>query len=905
MDYRPPRPDQPYAWDDERLSAYLDGELSAPEQAQLEARLVVDPELRQMVDELRAVRQQLEILPEYRLQATFAEQVLRRAEQEMLLSPLGSETVVSSALNTATAALPIPAAAVQPVIAPLPNRSTARRWQRGVIWTAVAAAAVLLLIVTNRPRGPEQDHVARHDLPEGVAVETGAAKVNTGNTPSPAAKGAVADSAALPALSVDAAHGFGTTPADKDQQQNQRNGIANKYGDVVAPTEQGQNEAQMPLRKQSTPSPTIPSNDGPENNSPANISPAVPPAVASSPMNAAPKPADAAAVNPDPNQMARAADVKGLNPTTQGKMLLKSQAAAPSSALQEKQFAQLRGQLPTELAAFLASDEFSKLGIPRDEKNTSTPAEDQVLVVYLTPRPEPQGDRSFESLLASNSIELADKSLAQPQSQNRLRTFASPSSQPVNPLKEPLAKATSDKKQAAGAKDRAPADMREAGTTEGAGNGPEVDGKIVAPASDSATDDNKSSGNELYYLEAEADQVEDLLRQLRAAPNRFSRLSVAGRGLPERADRTNLRDEKSPAPQSSPAAEKTENNLADSKRGTGNVITGSEQPAQQQPLAQKQFVQGAPPAPQFDARSAGAAAPPATPVAEPAAIPFAAPAPAAPVPPPMTALPSKALPAAAAPAPSAVPSDAPAVMVESAPSTAGLSSAGQATESPSNDGTRKAGADKEGLRAGAQGGRRALQMDKSLQHATGDRVIAYRLRGVESLKLAKNTDALGRGQVAGGGFGGGTGKAGKSEFDNAKASEAGKSDANGEPVAPMKPSAAAGEQKADGVAPGQAANSGNAALPAPPKADPIVAAPRELAEPEKRQEQQPLPKAEQASNPDRLPASGEAPSRVLTRNKEQVTAEEKAPTESVKKSATAPSKRVRVLFVIEHESTKD
>ncbi len=110
MDHRPPRPDQPYSWDDERLSAYLDGELSAPEQAQLEARLVVDPELRQLVDELRAVRQQLEILPEYRLQSTFAEQVLRRAEQEMLLSPVAREAA-SDSIAAATTAMPAVSAA--------------------------------------------------------------------------------------------------------------------------------------------------------------------------------------------------------------------------------------------------------------------------------------------------------------------------------------------------------------------------------------------------------------------------------------------------------------------------------------------------------------------------------------------------------------------------------------------------------------------------------------------------------------------------------------------------------------------------------------------------------------------------------------------------------------------------
>ncbi|MGC4005299.1 MAG: zf-HC2 domain-containing protein [Pirellulales bacterium] len=69
--------EQPYPWDDERLSAYLDGELTAPEYAQLESRLVVDPALRRTVDELCAVRRQLEFLPEYKLENDFAAAVLR------------------------------------------------------------------------------------------------------------------------------------------------------------------------------------------------------------------------------------------------------------------------------------------------------------------------------------------------------------------------------------------------------------------------------------------------------------------------------------------------------------------------------------------------------------------------------------------------------------------------------------------------------------------------------------------------------------------------------------------------------------------------------------------------------------------------------------------------------------
>src|SRR5688500_10211116 len=69
---------------EELLSAYLDGECTADEQVETEARIAASPELRQLVDDLRHVRASLEILPQHRLEANFAERVLRRAEREVL-----------------------------------------------------------------------------------------------------------------------------------------------------------------------------------------------------------------------------------------------------------------------------------------------------------------------------------------------------------------------------------------------------------------------------------------------------------------------------------------------------------------------------------------------------------------------------------------------------------------------------------------------------------------------------------------------------------------------------------------------------------------------------------------------------------------------------------------------------
>ena len=53
---------------DERISAYLDGELSADEQSRFEERLAESAELRQLVEELRALRGSLDLLPRHRRQ---------------------------------------------------------------------------------------------------------------------------------------------------------------------------------------------------------------------------------------------------------------------------------------------------------------------------------------------------------------------------------------------------------------------------------------------------------------------------------------------------------------------------------------------------------------------------------------------------------------------------------------------------------------------------------------------------------------------------------------------------------------------------------------------------------------------------------------------------------------------
>ncbi len=68
-------------FNEELITAYLDGELTADEQAQVEQTLQSDARLRQMHDDLRALRSSLQALPQQTLDASFAERVMRAARQ--------------------------------------------------------------------------------------------------------------------------------------------------------------------------------------------------------------------------------------------------------------------------------------------------------------------------------------------------------------------------------------------------------------------------------------------------------------------------------------------------------------------------------------------------------------------------------------------------------------------------------------------------------------------------------------------------------------------------------------------------------------------------------------------------------------------------------------------------------
>ncbi len=72
MDY------SPETFSEELISAYLDGELTAEEQASVEQTLAANAEFRQLADELRMLREGLQSLPRHQLPSDFSDQILGR-----------------------------------------------------------------------------------------------------------------------------------------------------------------------------------------------------------------------------------------------------------------------------------------------------------------------------------------------------------------------------------------------------------------------------------------------------------------------------------------------------------------------------------------------------------------------------------------------------------------------------------------------------------------------------------------------------------------------------------------------------------------------------------------------------------------------------------------------------------
>ena len=121
--------------ENELFSAYLDGELTATEQADVEQLLAASPDARQLLDELRALSSTLQSMPQYTLDDDLSGPVLRMAERRVLTG--GG----------------LPRRPVEPL------RNFRRRFlgSRALIWSTLAVAAALVVMIYGPEESPRLD----------------------------------------------------------------------------------------------------------------------------------------------------------------------------------------------------------------------------------------------------------------------------------------------------------------------------------------------------------------------------------------------------------------------------------------------------------------------------------------------------------------------------------------------------------------------------------------------------------------------------------------------------------------------------------------------------------------------------------------------------------------------------
>jgi len=125
----------------ELFSAYLDGELTAAEQAEVERLLASSPAARQLLDDLRALSATLQALPQQKLGKDLSRQVLQAIEQRKLAEPNLAE--IESL--------------------PMPQRPLSERFlnRRTLAWIGLTVAIAVMITINERRQavGPKADAV--------------------------------------------------------------------------------------------------------------------------------------------------------------------------------------------------------------------------------------------------------------------------------------------------------------------------------------------------------------------------------------------------------------------------------------------------------------------------------------------------------------------------------------------------------------------------------------------------------------------------------------------------------------------------------------------------------------------------------------------------------------------------
>jgi|GEM_PF-2782647 len=162
---------------EELLTGYLDGELTSEERELVEELLRNSAEARQLLEELRALRESIRALPRYQISPgqpadAFAQRILQRAEREMLVAGTAIAATEESATDKASPqrteqagphSSTEPAERTHPIYpADVSTFSGGSGWKKLLAAAAVLAAAITLMVTGPAQRGPATSTVAMH-----------------------------------------------------------------------------------------------------------------------------------------------------------------------------------------------------------------------------------------------------------------------------------------------------------------------------------------------------------------------------------------------------------------------------------------------------------------------------------------------------------------------------------------------------------------------------------------------------------------------------------------------------------------------------------------------------------------------------------------------------------------------
>lgn len=164
--------------DSELLSAYLDGELTAEEQARAEKMLALSAEARQLLEELRAVGGALQGLPQQNLDEDLSARVLQIAERRVLSPEASDETADSadkpSAGRAASEGFPWREISWRGMFSP-----------RALIWSAIIVLVAIVIHYTAPPENGnrQQARLDENKLAAGAKVAADEKRSNAAPQP--------------------------------------------------------------------------------------------------------------------------------------------------------------------------------------------------------------------------------------------------------------------------------------------------------------------------------------------------------------------------------------------------------------------------------------------------------------------------------------------------------------------------------------------------------------------------------------------------------------------------------------------------------------------------------------------------------------------------------------------------